>query len=173
MYPDAFRGLIRNAMLMGATLEEAQDATQAALTDLLDRATSGKLFHHPHAYARTAMWRYFVNQRKRDRKQIQNLIQRGYASPEASDDPTMTLLEESEILNSMLADLPPAQYAVMRLALDGSSITEIALDLGKSSETVRKNLQLARTKLRERYSNSQAVALAAPPTPPLRKEGAL
>lgn len=172
-YRDNFRRLISNAMLIGATLEEAQDVAQAALTDLLDRAMHGMIFHHPYAYARTAMWRYFVTQRERDRKQFQNLIRRGYAAPEAFDDPNMTILEESEVLNSLLADLPPAQYAVMQRALEGRSITEIALDLGKSSETVRKNLQLARTKLRERYSNSQAVALAVSPTPPLRKEGAL
>lgn len=173
MYRDAFRDLTRSAMLIGATLEEAQDVAQAALIDLLDRAIRGMVFHHPYAYARTAMWRYFVSQRERDRKQFQNLIRRGYASPEAFDDPNMTILEESEVLNSLLADLPPAQYAVMRLALDGLSIAEIAQDLGKSSETVRKNLQLARTKLRERYSSSPAVALAVSPTPPLRKEDAL
>ena len=83
LYPNAFRGLTSNAMLIGATLEEAQDAAQAALTDLLDRVMRGTVIHHPYAYARTAMWRYFVSQRERDRKQIQNLIQRGYTSPEA------------------------------------------------------------------------------------------
>jgi RNA polymerase sigma factor (sigma-70 family) len=169
LYPNAFRGLTSNAMLIGATLEEAQDAAQAALTDLLDRVMRGTVIHHPYAYARTAMWRYFVSQRERDRKQIQNLIQRGYTSPEACNDPAMTTWEESEVLKSLLADLPPAQCAVMRFALEGFSITEIALGLGKSSETVRKNLQLARAKLRERYSSSQAVALVTSPTPPLRK----
>jgi RNA polymerase sigma factor (sigma-70 family) len=169
LYPDAFRGLTKSAMLVGATLEEAQDAAQAALTDLLDRAMRGTVIRHPYAYARTAMWRYFVSQRERDRKQIQNLIQRGYASPEVYNDPAMTTWEESEALRSLLAGLPPAQYAVMRCALEGSSITEIALALGKSSETVRKNLQLARTKLRERYSSSQAVAFVTSPTPSLSK----
>lgn len=173
LYRDAFRGLTSNAMLIGATLEEAQDAAQAALTDLLNRAMRGTVIRRPYAYARTAMWRYFVSQRERDRKQIQNLIQRGYASPEACNDPAMTAWEEREVLKSLLVGLPPAQYAVTLLALEGLNITEIALELGKSSETVRKNLQLARAKLRERHGSSPAAALATSPTPPLRKEGAL
>jgi hypothetical protein len=53
-------------MLIGATLEEAQDAAQAALTDLLDRAMRGMVIRRPYAYARTAMWRYFVSQRATD-----------------------------------------------------------------------------------------------------------
>ena len=173
LYPDAFRGLTGNAMLIGATLEEAQDAAQAALTDLLDRAMRGTVIRRPYGYARTAMWRYFVSQRERDRKQIQNLIQRGYASPEACNDPAMTTWEEREVLQGLLAGLPPAQYAVMRLALEGLNITEIALDLDKSPQTVRKNLQLARAKLRERHSRSPAAALTTSLTPPVRKEGAL
>jgi RNA polymerase sigma factor (sigma-70 family) len=159
-------------MLIGATLEEAKDAAQAALTDLLDRAMHGTVIHRPYAYARTAMWRYFVSQRERDRKQIQNLIQRGHASPEAFNDLAMTALEEREALESLLAGLPPTQYAVMLFALEGLKITDIAIELDKSPETIRKNLQLARTKLREQYSSSQAAALATSLTPPLRKEGA-
>jgi RNA polymerase sigma factor (sigma-70 family) len=173
LYRDAFRGLTGSAMLIGATLEEAQDAAQAALADLLDRVMRGTVIRRPYAYARTAMWRYFVSQRERDRKQIQNLIRRGYASPEAFSDPAMTAFEEREVLDSLLAGLPPAQYAVMLLALEGLNITEIALEVGKSSETVRKNLQLARSKLRERHSSSLRVALASSLTPPLRKEEVL
>jgi RNA polymerase sigma factor (sigma-70 family) len=173
LYPDAFRGLTSSAMLIGATLEEAKDAAQAALTDLLDRAMHGTVIHRPYAYARTAMWRYFVSQRERDRKQIQNLIQRGYASPEEFNDPAMTALEEREALESLLACLPPTQYAVMLLALEGLKIIDIAIDLDKSPETIRKNLQLARAKLREQYSSPQAAALAPSLTPPRRKEGAL
>ena len=51
LYPNAFRGLTSNAMLIGATLEEAQDAAQAALTDLLDRVMRGTVIHHPSAAA--------------------------------------------------------------------------------------------------------------------------
>ena len=173
LYPDAFRSLTSGAMLIGATLEEAQDAAQAALTDLLDRAMRGTVIRRPYAYARTAMWRYFVGQRERDRKQIQNLIQRGYASPEAFNDRAMTAWEEREVLQALLVGLPPAQCGVMGLALEGLNIPEIALALGKSAETVRKNLQLGRAKLRERHSSSPVAALATSPTPPLRKEGVL
>jgi RNA polymerase sigma factor (sigma-70 family) len=172
MYPDAFRRLTGNAMLIGASLEEAEDAAQAALTDLLERAMRGNVIRLRYAYARTAMWRYFVSQRKRDRQRIQNLIQRGYASPEALDDRAMIALEEREALQDLLADLPPAQLAVMLLALDGLNITEITQELGKTPEAVRKNLQLARAKLREQYGSPPVGVLPTALTPPPRKEGA-
>lgn len=148
MYKDSFRTLTKKAMLLGGTLEEAQDAAQAALTDLLERALKGADIRHPGAYARMAMYRYLIGQRERDRKQIRNLIQRGHAYPAAFDDPAMIIWEEQEVVGQLLARLPPTQRAVMTAALEGLSISEIAQILAKSPDSVRKNLQLARDRLR-------------------------
>ena len=51
-------------------------------------------------------------------------------------------------MRRLLGTLPPAQREVMTLAYEGLTGREIATLLGKDPATVRKNLQLARDRLR-------------------------
>jgi DNA-directed RNA polymerase specialized sigma24 family protein len=57
-------------------------------------------------------------------------------------------LEGEQWVAELLAELPPAQHAVLSRFLDGMSIREISGDLRKTEATVRQNFKLARDRLR-------------------------
>ncbi|WUI00925.1 sigma-70 family RNA polymerase sigma factor [Spirillospora sp. NBC_00431] len=147
-YRTEMRRLTKIAMAAGATVQEAEDAMQAALTDLVRRVRAGQTIHSPRAYTRRAVLNYFINAAERDRKHRRRLIDAGYSHPEELDDPGLTVWEDKQFVTELLAELPPTQRQVLEHVMDGLTTSEISDLLGKKPATIRQNLKLARDRLR-------------------------
>jgi RNA polymerase sigma factor (sigma-70 family) len=142
-----YRDLVRKAMSLGATREEAEDAVVETLIQLLRR---WKKVRKPLAWARKAVARQALKQieRRLDR-QGPRLVAKGALGAEGGDDPGLRSLEGEDWVMYWLATLPPRQKEAMALAVDGLTPAEIANVLGRSPDAVRQNLWAARKRLRE------------------------
>jgi RNA polymerase sigma factor (sigma-70 family) len=162
--------LIRVAMYYGASEQEAQDAVATTMEDVLRRW--GEIDNRPQ-YARTATISNFIKHKTRGSARLRRrIIEHGYSAPESGPDEALTAWEERQWVTQLLESLPLAQREVMALIVDGYASTEIARLLGKTPETVRKNIQLARTRLKHLLARSpegeHEPQTCSPPTP--RKE---
>ncbi|WP_165975464.1 RNA polymerase sigma factor [Actinomadura rubrisoli] len=162
LYPSEFRALVKVALVKGATLDEAQDAAQATLTELLTHVMAGRLIAHPRAWARKALWSNFIGPRERDRRHLRRMIEGGCAVAEAETHDALSVWEDEQAIEPLLALLTPAQREVMDCVLDGLGTAEIGELLGKKPATIRKNLQLARDKLKPLLNHEPA---SPPPDP--------
>lgn len=145
--------LFRVAMRSGAsTPDQANDAVSDAMVDLCRN-----WFHvdEPRAWAMTAVKNNLIKIKKREARQHQTAAS-GYATPEANHDPRLNEYEELQIVRSVLNDLPPAQRTVISLVMDGHRPVDIAAATGASQSGVRKNLERARTRLRDRFLQTHA-----------------
>jgi RNA polymerase sigma-70 factor (ECF subfamily) len=150
LFRDSMRDLVRAAMYLGATKEEAEDAVVKAFTEMLPRWEE---IDHPRAYARHAVLSNFVKERQRDQARVAlRMIERGIIPrQEGVEDAQLTLWEDDDWLDQqlrvLLDSLPPAQREVMQWAILELSSSEIATVLGKTPEAVRRNLSDARRRL--------------------------
>jgi DNA-directed RNA polymerase specialized sigma24 family protein len=144
----SFPGLVRTAMIAGATKEEAEDAAAKALAEMLPAWPIGD---HAAAYARRAVVNNFIKDKTRGTHRVaQRLVDRGYVQHrEGTEDSQLTALEADEWVTGVLRILPPAQREVMTCIARGLHRDEIAETLGKTREAVRRNLCDARTRLAE------------------------
>ena len=145
-FHDAWRELIRHAMIVGATRDEAEDAASQTLLEMLRK---WPVRPHPLAYARRAVVSNYIKARTRGHQRIaQRFIERGHVLyQEGAEDTRLTASEDSEWAADVLSLLPPAQREVMERIVQGYSRDEIPAVLGKSSEAVRRNLCDARARL--------------------------
>jgi DNA-directed RNA polymerase specialized sigma24 family protein len=63
VYAAEYPKLVRLLVVMGATMEEAQDAAQEAMMDFFRRSRAGEAFSSPAAYVCRAAIRFFVKYR--------------------------------------------------------------------------------------------------------------
>lgn len=147
-FRDAWRELVRHAMIVGATKDEAEDAASQTLLEMLRR---WPVQPHPLGYARRAVVNNYIKARTRGNQRIaQRLIERGHVLPqEGAEDSRLTAAEDNEWAADVLSLLPPAQREVMERIARGHSRDEAPAVLGKSSEAVRRNLCDARARLRQ------------------------
>jgi RNA polymerase sigma factor (sigma-70 family) len=151
----SFREVVRAAMYIGATLQEAEEAANEALMGMLchwDKC-KGSL-----AYARKATVHNFIKAKTRGTgRVVQRLIERGYVPHlEDAEDSELTRMEADEWVAHVLSSLPPAQREVMELIMKGLDQDEIANALGKTKAAVRRNLCDARARLsRELNANGE------------------
>jgi RNA polymerase sigma factor (sigma-70 family) len=135
-FRSSFRELVRAAMYAGATLQEAEDAADKTLTEMLRRWGTNK---QPLAYARKATVHIFIKDKTRGTSRVaRRLIERGYQ---------LTAWEDEEWVAYVLSSLPSAQHEVMELTAQGLDRDEIAKTLGKTRETIRRILCDARARL--------------------------
>jgi RNA polymerase sigma factor (sigma-70 family) len=144
-YRRHYRSLMKLIMAAGATLDEAYEAVDQTMEELLRRWHK---INFPWAYARKAVVSNFLKRRKRDRECLTHMIKGGHVCPESDDCREMNVWEDEEWIAQLLAKLPPTQREVIRCLVDGRTQAEIAELLGKTPEAIRKNLQLARERLR-------------------------
>jgi RNA polymerase sigma factor (sigma-70 family) len=134
-------------MTAGATLEEAEDAASRTYLAMLKRwPVNGA----PLAYARKAVVHNFIQDKTRGTGRVaQRLIERGHASPreDGAEDTRFDALEGNEWIADVLSKLSPYQREVMARIADGLTYQEIAEDLGKSRDVVRRRLCDARARL--------------------------
>lgn len=146
-YKEHFRELVRAAMYAGATRTEADDAIQKAMAEMYPRWTQRT---YTVAYARKAVIRNFIKDKTRGPGlTAQRLRERGHVPrQEGADDPGLSRLEDDEWIHSVLSCLSPAQREVMELFARGLSVGEIAAELGKNTQTIRKHVSDACKRLR-------------------------
>jgi RNA polymerase sigma-70 factor (ECF subfamily) len=142
----------------GASLEEAQDATQEAMVDLLhnwDRV------HRPKAWVRTAALHRYVRSSRRDRHLPGKVAAGGWGLHEV-EDPADDKVVQAEWVVDLVRRLPTKQRQVLALLFDGLTSHEIADVLGDSPQTTRKNLQLARDRLKKELTQHEGDESAPP-----------
>ncbi len=148
-YETEYRVLVKLLVFLGASVEEAKDATQKAMADLYRRLKAGKgTIVSPAPWVRRAAHRYFVKERQRERGRLPREIMGGHLALEAYADDGLTALEDEQYIESLLTMLTPTQQVVLRLVLDGMSTREIAEVLGKREDNIRQQLKNGRDRLK-------------------------
>jgi RNA polymerase sigma factor (sigma-70 family) len=146
-YRDSYREVVKAAMIVGAKLEEADDAASKAFLEMLERwPVQGT----PLSYARKAAVSNFIKNKTRGTSRVaQRLTERGPAGlhREGDDDSGLLVLEGQEWVKGVLGQLPPREREVMERIARGLGYDEIAAELGKSREVVRRRLCDARGRL--------------------------
>jgi len=161
-YTSEYPKLVKTLVLIGATIEEAEDAAQRAMADFAERSRTARAPEHPAAYVRRAAINFFVKERQRDRERLPRELRGGHLVIEAHCDDQLTTGEDEEYVERLLECLTPAQRQVIKLVMDGWSTPEIAKELGKSDANIRQHLKNGRDLLRVR---PEIIALA-PRSPP-------
>ncbi|WP_165969196.1 sigma-70 family RNA polymerase sigma factor [Actinomadura sp. KC06] len=163
LFDTEFPNLVGVTMAVtGVSLSEAQDAVEEAMIEVVKRWSE---LTNPVGYARKAALSHAVGHRRRERRRMPLEIRGGHLTPEADICHELTFWEDGQWIKQMLETLPPVQRAVMAAFYDGSTITEIADHLGKTEATVRKNLQLARQKLKPLLHQDYQLTREAEPSP--------
>lgn len=165
-----YRQLLKAAMYAGANRHEADEATAAAMKEVLRRWD--ELDDRP-AYARRAVISNFLKEKTRNLDRVRRRqVEKHAGTAEGREDPGMTVWEDREWVMQMLRSLPPGQRNVMAFIVDGFTPTEIAALLGRSPAAIRQSLHAARQRLTEALQRERAAEQA--PLPHLssaRKEG--
>ena len=134
-------------MIAGATFAQAEDAASETFVYMLRRwPVNGS----PLAYARRAVVSAFLKDKTRGTSRVaRRLIERGPASVrrEGAEDPGLSTLEGHGWLADVLSQLTPAQREVMERIARGLTNEEIAEELGRSQDVVRRRLCDARARL--------------------------
>jgi RNA polymerase sigma factor (sigma-70 family) len=145
-YRVSYQEVVKAAMTAGATIDEAADAASRTYIAMLERwPVPGP----PLLYARRAVVHNFIKDKTRGTRRVaQRLFDRGpELHQEGAADPRLTDLEGLDWVKDALAELSPAQREVMERIACGLTHEEIARDLGKSQEVVRRRLCDARARL--------------------------
>lgn len=145
-YREAYREVVKAAMIAGATREEAEDAASKTFLRMLERwPVDGT----PLRYARTAVLHNFIQGKTRGTARVtRRLIERGHIPPyEGAIDAELSAREGREWIADVLSELSGTQREVMERIADGLTYEEIAEDLGRSREVVRRRLCDARARL--------------------------
>lgn len=141
-----YRYFLIAAMALGATVDEAHEAVQAAVTDMLAKDTWSRLTRNPRAWIRLAVRHAYYDQLEKRRRstEIESLT-----PPSGSYlDCSLNVWEDWQWVAQELATLPPAQREVFELVLAELDTKEIADLLGKTPATIRQNLAHARRRLK-------------------------
>src|SRR5215475_8294872 len=121
-FQKTYRKLLRTVMYAGATKEEAEDATAAAMEEVLLRWVEVK---NPFTYARTAAVRSFAREKERGLSRLRRrMVVQGQVPEDGDDNPLLVVWEDVQWVTTLLAALPPAQRQVMAFIVDGFSSSE-------------------------------------------------
>ncbi|GAA2165080.1 sigma-70 family RNA polymerase sigma factor [Actinomadura napierensis] len=156
IYNDLFRDLVKGVMALGGSIAEAEDAAEEAMLELLKRVNTGREVTNVRGWTRKAARRCFIRRRKRDRSLLQRLIAARPAVFDCRSQLDLICWEDKQWADQVLDHLSPTQRAVMERAAEGLSPAEIGELLGKTPANVRKNLQLARDRLKPLLSGASS-----------------
>jgi RNA polymerase sigma factor (sigma-70 family) len=148
-YNAEYSKLVKILVLLGATIEEAEDAVQKAMLDFAERSMTGKAPAHPTAYVRRAAINFFIKERQRERERLPRELRGGHLVIEGHFDDRLTAGEDEQYVERLLECLTPTQRRVIELVMDGLSAHEIAEELGKSNENIRQQLKNGRDRLKQ------------------------
>jgi RNA polymerase sigma-70 factor (ECF subfamily) len=148
-YTAIYPRLVKILVVMGASVEEAEDAAQKAIEYVLNNSRSSQdPIENLPAYVRQAARRFFIKECEHDRERRVREVRGGYLPLPAYMDEELTTFEDDQWVEHVLNSLTPVQRDVIRLVMDGASNQEIAKALGKSNATIRQHLHNARDRLK-------------------------
>ena len=148
-YHDEYLKLVKILVLLGAKIEEAEDAVQKAMVYYFSRRLlTARGVEYPAAYVRQAAIRYFIKERQRERKRLPRELQGGHLIIEEYLDDRLAYLEDEQYIEHLLECLTATQRKVIELVMDGLSTREIAEALGKSSANIRQHLKNGKDRLK-------------------------
>ncbi|MGD0556307.1 MAG: sigma-70 family RNA polymerase sigma factor [Streptosporangiaceae bacterium] len=136
-YRESLPGLVAFLMYQGATLADASDLAQEAMTDAF---RSWDVIEYPKAWTRRVASRAFLRELSRAEDPVGDMPELGALLREGE---VIDWEERHEVLRLMRL-LPPRQRQVLAWYFDGFKPAEIAAELGLSSDVVRANLKKAR-----------------------------
>jgi RNA polymerase sigma factor (sigma-70 family) len=149
-YNAEYPKLVKILMVVGASIDEAEDAAQKAITDFARRSRAGQAARsNPAAYVLKAAHRFFIKERQRGRERLPRELRGGHLTLEGYLDDQLTAWEEEQYVGQLLGCLTPVQREVVRLVMDGRPTEEIAERLGKTPANVRQHLKHGRDRLKE------------------------
>ena len=148
-YTAQYLRLIKFLVLLAAAVEEAEDAVQKAMLDLWMRSRSGEAPEHPVAYVQRTAFHFFIKERQRERERLPRELRGGHLVIEAHLDDGLAELEDDQYIEHLLECLTPVQRSVIKLAMDGLSTREIAIELGKNDANIRQHLKNGRDRLKQ------------------------
>jgi RNA polymerase sigma factor (sigma-70 family) len=149
-YTAQYLRLVKFLVLLGATVEEAEDAVQKALLDFWKRCRAGQVPEHPVAYVQRAAFRFFIKERQRERERLPRELRGGHLVIEEHLDDGLAELEDNQYIERLLENLTPVQRSVITLVMDGLSTHEIGIELGRNDANIRQHLKNGRDRLKER-----------------------
>jgi RNA polymerase sigma-70 factor (ECF subfamily) len=161
---DHYRYFLMAPIALGATVDDAYEAVQAAVADMLEKDTWSRLTRNPKAWVRKAVRHAYYDQQKKRRRhrEVENL-----PPPSGSYlDGSPNVWEDWQWVAQMLSTLPPAQREVFELVLAELDAKEIVDLLGKTPATIRQNLAHARRRLKANLGEDHQID----PTKKQRKE---
>lgn len=147
-YSAEYKKQVRILVLLGATIQEAEDAVQKAMTDFVRRCQTAQALDHPASWIQRAAFRFFVKERQRERERLGREIRGGHLVLEEHCDDRLAILEDEQYIELLLECLTSTQRKVIRLIMDGLSTREIAEELSKTDETIRQHLKNGRDRLK-------------------------
>jgi RNA polymerase sigma-70 factor (ECF subfamily) len=170
-YRAEYRTLVKALMMLGASLQDAEDVVAEVAEEILQKNRWNEL-DHPRSWCRQAALHKYYDRRERDRQAPFRAVKGGHLTPESRVDIQLSLWEDTQWIGQLLNTLPPAQREVMKLVLDQFKSVEIAKILGKTPDTIRKNLAHARIRLKPHLNGDYRISPGADAeAPEVRKEG--
>ncbi|GIF05528.1 RNA polymerase sigma factor [Actinoplanes siamensis] len=158
-FEKSYEPLVAAGVWWGASHQDAEDAAEHALEEIRRRWHQ---IHNHAAYARRIVFNHLNGTKAKDRRGLRGLFGKHVYVSDGCDDRQLTAYEEKQWIVQLLRRLPPAQRAVMARIYDGWSGPEIARQLGMSEPAVRKNLQLARERLKRELERQRAQESGGP-----------
>jgi len=142
-YKQAAPRLVAFLRWQGASLPDAAECAQEALTEALSRWAT---IEHPRAWCRRAASRHYARRMARLEEPVEDAETAG--SPLLAPGTDLDAFEQQHSVLRMLDRLPSRQRQVMAWTYDGAAHSEIAAELQITPEAVRSNLKKARAALR-------------------------
>jgi RNA polymerase sigma factor (sigma-70 family) len=167
-YREKYPKLVAAVMTVGAPLDDARDAVNEVVEEILVKGHWPTL-RHPFSWICTAAMRTYYDKCKRDRRGFTLAARGGHLVAEEYCDTRLNIWEDTQWVKQMLDTLSPAQREVMSHILSEFAPAEIAEMLGKTSATVRQNALLARRRLQTMLNPDYQVGQTPDATP---REGA-
>ena len=147
-YSTEYPKLVKILRLLGATLEEAEDATQKAMVYLVQLSANAKAPEHPVTYVQRAAVHFFFKDKQRERGRLARELRGGHLVTETYFDDRITCWEDERYIERILGCLTATQRQVIKLVMDGLPTSEIAERLGKNEANIRQQLKKGRDRLK-------------------------
>ena len=142
------RQLHREALRLLADNDEAEDVTQEAVLKLWAMRRQLDEYRSVEALAMVMVRRLSLSRKRTAATISLTDCQQRDVSNDASPEEQLIMQEEEAKVMQLIATLPDAQQAILRMKhIDGLETSEIASITGSSEEAIRKNLSRARKRI--------------------------
>lgn len=140
--------LHHEALRLLADNDEAEDVTQEAVLKLWAMRRQLDEYHSVEALAMVMVRRLSLSRKRTAATISLTDCQQTDVSNDASPEELLIMQEEEAKVMQLIATLPDAQQAILRMKhIDGLETSEIASITGSSEEAIRKNLSRARKRI--------------------------